>query len=198
MEGLNYTGTYVTEVKGTAPAVGYTALLSRYVEDRIDESLLTWAQQRIKKNQSMEAFLEEILSVFHRNADGELCIGSWMIRECMKQTGSAFFNAKKNTKHPNKTLMPHLIGPIEPNLIPLMLKKKPIKDLQKAGGYVHTVAMTTSQGGKRTSFFKAYESLPTGVTFTCTSYTDPEMMPEDLFKWWIVKTGSVGNYACWP
>ena len=196
MQGINYTGMYTTEIKGSAPAIGYESVLTGYIENRLDEHLLTWVDQRLKKSQTIDGLITEILSVFHRDNEGNICLGGWQVAECMLRTGLAFFNAIKKKEHPSKTQIPHLVGPVEPNYIPLLSPKgEYITDLQKAGGYVNTVAMTTMANGKPRSFFKAYETLPAGTTFTCTCHTDEEFVPEELFKWWIKKTGSVGNYA---
>ena len=193
---IPFEGTYRTEIKGSAPARGNQGVLTDYIEGRIDKTVLTFAQREMKKSEKIPDFITEILSLFHRNEKGELCIGNWQQNRCFIDTGSIFFNAIKNKTHPPKTMVPNIIRFVEPDMIPIRTADgKTIKDLTKVGGYVDTCLITKKEGNKTKSFFKAYETLPAGMHFQCKVYFDEEFISEELAKWWIEKSGAIGNYA---
>jgi hypothetical protein len=179
---------------GSSPAKGYTNVLLSYIQDRMDQDLLTFAQQNLKKNQEIGDLITDILSVFHRDENGNLVLGSWQIKRCLTETGLIYFNAKTNKDHPKKDIVPYLVQTVEPYYIPLTNGTG--DPIDKAAG-VETFAVTIKPkpGSKGRSFFTAYEKLPAGTNFKFQFTVDEEYMNPNLAKWWLEKAGIVGTYA---
>jgi hypothetical protein len=176
-------GKFVTDFYGSAPAVGAEGILQKWVEDKQNEWLLSYAAQIAKKGQDAMKALEEILSVFHRDNNGYPILGNWMLRRCLVSTGQTIFNAMKDKTHPKKNIIPmamQIVEPISINIYNGKLMKQP------SGIKTYTVSV------KGRSFFKAYEFIKAGTTFDTTMYFDDELMNEEQINMLLSKAGSIG------
>lgn len=173
---------FIVPFYGSAPAKGYLGVLQGYVTDKIDKTLLTFAQQNLKKGQEIDTFIEDILSVFHRDDEGCPFIGNWMLRRCFIETGRAIFNAAKNKNHPKKDLIPMAVQRVEAFKINVFNGQK----IEKADG-VAPYAVTIREAGKPRSFFKAYEWIKEGATFSFTAYFDDDMISPEIAEFWLDK-----------
>jgi len=179
---------YNTNVLGTAPAKGYTQILLDYIEGRMDKEFLTFAQQAAKKNQTIEKVATDILSLFHRDNDGNIVVGSWMMKRCLIDTGMIYFKSKEHKEHPIKKVIPYLVQVVEPYYIKLTNGNG--EAIREPIG-VDTYAVNS----KGRNFFKAYEYLPPGTEFEFEFHVDDEVLTKEVCEWWVHKAGVVGNYA---
>ncbi len=191
---VKYKGTlnFTTKEYATSPSGGYAEVLRKYIEDKIDKNLLTFAQRITKKNSSIENTLGDILSVFHRDEKGIPMHGAWMMRACLLQTANAVFNAKKDKDHPPKSKYELAIGEVTPETIHYHNGKL----LKKPDG-IDTYAITTvdKSTGKPRSFFKAYEFFKPGTTFDVVMEFDEDLMNEKCIKLLLSKCGRIGTGA---
>jgi len=180
---ITKTGKFITDFYGSAPALGASGILSKWVEDKQSAWLLSWADKVKKRGQDAIGALEEILSVFHRDSDGNPILGNWMLRRCLVTTGEAIFNALKDKTHPKKAIIPMAVKLVEPFQIHINNGK-----LVKEPNGVKTYTVTT----KGRSFFKAYEYIEAGTAFDATIYFDETLMSEENINQLLDKCGSVG------
>lgn len=178
-----------TKCYGSTPAKGYLGVLDKYIKDKVDESLLTFAQQNLKKGQEIENMVEDILSIFHRDADGYPCIGNWMVQRSLRNTGLAIFNAAKNPDQPSKQKIPICVTLVEPYLINFVNRKVVTKP---DGVDTYAVTITDPKTGKARSFFKAYEYVNRTAQMEITIHFDDDLVTEELALYWIQKAGLVG------
>ena len=176
-------GKFITGYMGSTPAVGSTGILKKWVEDKQDASLLSWADQIKKKGETAEQALENILSVFHRDKNGNPILGNWMLRRCLIVTGQTIFNALKDKSHPKKSVIPMAIQLVEPLHMPLQNGK-----LITTPDKVKTFTISL----KNRSFFKAYEYIKEGAEFEAKVYFDEELLSEEHMNMILDKCGSVG------
>jgi len=174
---------FVTDFYGSAPAVGAEGILQKWIDDKQNDWLLSWADKIKKKGQTAINALEDILSVFHRNGSKEPILGNWMLRKCLTVTGEAIFNAQKDRTHPKKAVIPMAVTLVEPIHINLYNG-----DLIKEPHAVKTYTVTT----KKNSFFKAYEVINAGSTFEAKMYFDDELLSEEHINMILDKAGLVG------
>lgn len=180
---------FTTKCYGSAPAKGYVGVLKNYIEEKVDESLLTFAQQNLKKGQEIDSMVEDILSVFHRDDQGYPCIGNWMVQRCLRNTGLAVFNAAKNKDHPSKQKIPICVSLVEPYHINFNNGKVVTKP---DGVDTYAVTIKDPQTGKARSFFKAYEYVNRTAQMEFTVRFDDDLVTEELAQYWIQKAGLVG------
>ena len=180
--------TFLTDFYGSSAAKGYEGVLLGYVTKEQDKGLLSFAEQNLKKSQTIDEMITDILSIFHRDEKGYPIIGAWMVRRCMTETGKAIFNAKTNQDHPIRAKIPMAMQMITPPSINLYRNGK----LIKSPDGVKTYAVTINEGGKSRSFFKAYEVIQAGVHFDCTMFIDEDLVKEEFIEYWIEKAGMVG------
>lgn len=182
---MDFTKTHelTTKFYGTSPAKGYVNILQKYIEGKIDDDLLTFAEKNKKKNQNIDSMVTDILSVFHRNGDDKPILGGWMLRKCLLNTGNAVFNAQKNKDHPKKDLIPVAITLIEPTHIFLSRDGK----IVESPDGVDTYAVSAKK-----SFFKAYEYINPGARFTATYYFDEDVISMEMAEFWLSKAGQMG------
>jgi len=174
---------FVTDFYGSAPAIGAEGILQKWIEDKQNDWLLSWADKIKKKGQTAIDALEQILSVFHRNGGTEPILGNWMLRKCLIVTGQAMFNAQKDKTHPKKVVIPMaitLVEPIHMNLYNGDLVKNP-----------HGVKTYTVTVGNR-SFFKAYEVINAGTTFETTMHFDNDLLSDEHIEMILSKCGMIG------
>lgn len=183
---------FTTKIYGSAAAKGYTQVLADYIEKRQDEGLLTFAQQHMKKTQTVDDMVVDILSVFNRNGTSEPIIGDWMLRKCLTGTGMAIFNAAKDKTQPNKQLIPMAVVAIEPGHSNFY-DPKTGKIIEKAEGVdTYAVTIPTKPGQKGRSFFKAYEFMRPGYHMDWKIIFDDEIVQEQWLQFWIEKAGLIG------
>lgn len=188
---MEITGKYklTTKCLGSAPAKGYAAVLKKYLVDKSDQALLTFAQQNLKKGQEIGEMVEDILSVLHRDDNGYPCVGNWMVKRCLRMTGLAIFNAAKNADHPSKQKIPICVTLLEPYFINFNNGKVVTKP---DGVDTYAVTIKDPQTGKARSFFKAYEYINPGAEIEFTANFDDDLVSEELALYWIQKAGQVG------
>ena len=184
---LEKTGKFITDFYGSAPALGAEGILKKWIDDKQSDWLLSWADQVKKKGQTAIQALEEILSVFHRDNGGSPILGSWMLRRCLTETGRAIFNAQKDKTHPKKDAIPMAVQLVEPAFINIV---KGSLVTEPHGVKTYTVSVRNS--GKVKSFFKAYEYIKAGATFTAVMTFDEEIMNPEHIDLLLRKAGSVG------
>jgi hypothetical protein len=180
-------GKFVTDFYGSAPALDASEILKKWLEDKQNDWLLSWADQKKKKGQEAINVLEEILSIFHRDENNYPILGSWMLRRCLVVTGQTIFNAMKNKTDPKKDLIPmavQLVEPINMNIYNGSIVKEPFG--------VKTCTITKTTSGKSLSFFKAYEYIKSGTTFETIITFDDELITEEHINKLLSKCGSVG------
>ncbi len=178
-------GKFITANCGTQPAVGSQGILERWVQDKQDDALMSFGEQIKKKGENSMDALQKILSVFHRDLDGNPIIGNWMLQRCLIVTAQALFNAMRDKSHPKKAVIPMAITLIEPINITMQNNGKLIKEPD--GVRTHTVSLINGR-----SFFKAYEYINAGATFETTIHFDDELFSEDNIKTVLDKCGSIG------
>jgi len=181
---IEKTGKFITDFYGSAPALGAETVIAKWMVDKQNKWLSSWVEQIAKKGQNAINVLEEVLSVFHRNINGEPVLGNWMLRKCMIVTGQAIFNALQDKSHPKKAIIPmaiQLVEPIHINLYNGDLVKNP-----------HGIKTYTVTVKNKASFFKAYEFIKAGSTFKSKIYFDDEILCEDHINRILSKCGSIG------
>ena len=178
---------FITDFYGGSPSIGEEGILKYWIETRQDKALLSFADQNQKKGETAIDMLSNILSVFHRDKDGNPILGNWMLRRCLVITGLSIFNAMKDRSHPKKDIIPMAVQIIEPVHINIHNGK-----LVKQPDGVKTYTISKKEGGKTRSFFKAYELIKAGTTFESTMYFDDELMNEEQINMLLSKAGSVG------
>ena len=173
---------FITDVYGSTAAIGAEGILQKWVEDKQNAWLLSWAEQIKRKGQTAIQALEEILSVFHRDSNTPI-IGNWMLRRCLINTGQTIFNAMKDKTHPKRNIIPMAIQLVEP----IHIKMFNGKLIEKPDGVkTYTVSV------KNRSFFKAYELIKAGATFETSIFFDDELLTEEHIKLILNKCGSIG------
>ena len=177
-------GRFITDFYGSAPALGAEGILAKWVEDKTNAWLLSWAEQVKKKGQTAIQALEEILSVFHRDNKNNPILGNWMLRKCLIVTGQTIFNAMKDKSHPKRSIIPMAIQLVEPIHINISNGNGIVSKPDGVKTYTVTV--------KNRSFFKAYEYIKAGSTFETTIYFDEELLSEEHIELLLNKSGSVG------
>lgn len=177
-------GRFITDFYGSAPALGAEGILAKWVEDKTNAWLLSWAEQVKKKGQTAIQALEEILSVFHRDNKNNPILGNWMLRKCLIVTGQTIFNAMKDKSHPKRSIIPMAVQLVEPIHINISNGNGIINKPDGVKTYTVTV--------KNRSFFKAYEYIKAGSAFETTIYFDEELLSEEHIELLLNKSGSVG------
>jgi len=177
-------GVFITDFYGSVSAEGAESVLKKWIDDKQSAALLSWAEKVAKKGQTAFDTLTEILSILHRDDDGNPVIGNWMFRKCLITTGETIFNALKDKSHPKRALIPMGITLVEPLLINLTRKGKIIANPEG----VKTYTVTT----KKASFFKAYEFVKAGAEFEVKIYVDDELLKEEHVATLLEKCGSIG------
>jgi hypothetical protein len=183
---ITKTGKFITDFYGSAPAMGAENILKTWIEDKQDKSILSWSEQIAKKGQTAIQALETNLSILHRDDDGFPVLGSWMMRRCLVVTGQTIFNAQKNKSHPKKDLIPMAFQLVEPYLIHMYTATDNIR-IEKPQGII-TYTVTTKKG----SFFKAYERIRAGASFTVSVTIDDEIMQMEHIEKVFAKAGAIG------
>jgi hypothetical protein len=181
------TGKFITDIYGSTPALGAEGILQHWIKDKTNDWLLSWADKIKKKGETADECLEKILSVFHRDEGGNPIIGNWMLRRCLITTGQTIFNAMKDKTHPKKTIIPMAINIVYPLHIQLFNG-----NLVEQPHGIKTYTTTVNNGGKKVSFFTAYEYIKAGVTFTATIVFDETLLSEEHFDRLMSKSGLVG------
>ena len=174
---------FITDYYGSAPAVGAEGILQRWIEDKQNEWLLSWADKVKRKGQTAMDALEEILSVFHRDSDSHPIVGGWMLRRCLVVTGQTMFNAKNDHTHPKKAVIPMAVT----NVAPVHINVVNGKRIESPHG-VKTYTVTV----KGRSFFKAYEYIKAGTTFEATMFFDTDLISEEHVNAMLAKCGTFG------
>jgi hypothetical protein len=163
---------FITPFYGSAPAAGALATALNWIDDKITDGLLAWADKIKKKGEKAEDTLLRILSQFHRDENGFPVIGNWMIKRCLTNTGQCIFNAQKDKSHPKQDVIKHAILPVVPMPYVSIYNGKLIE--VPTGIETYTV---TTQKPKR-SFFAAYEYVPKNTTFEFTASFDDNLISE--------------------
>ena len=195
---------FITDFYGSSPAVGYQGVLERYIEDKIDKELLTFAQQEKKKGATVEDKVAAILSIFHRDEEGRPILGSWMLRKCLMNTAYAIFNAQKDKTHPKKDQIPMAIQLVEPVHINIFKSSNnqtepnrmirdsiPQLDALRVPDGVATYTVSISKPKPR-SFFKAYEYIKAGAQFRFTVLFDEDLLSLEKMEYLLSKAGQIG------
>lgn len=177
-------GRFLTDYYGSAPAIGTAGVLEKWIEDKQCDWLLSWGEQIKKKGQDAMKALEDILSIFHRDKDGNPILGNWMFRRCLVKTGEAIFNAQKDKTHPKRKVIPMAISIVEPiniNIHNGSLVKEPDN--------IKTYTVSLENGR---SFFKAYESINADTTFKAEITFDDELLTKEHIRMILDKCGMIG------
>jgi hypothetical protein len=175
---------FITDFYGGAPALGAQGVLEKYIEGQIDKSLISFLDSIKKKGETIQDKASEILSIFHRDDDGNPIIGNWMLHKCLVKTGQAIFNAMKDRTHPKREIILNAIISVEP--IPSINVFNGGKITKPAGVRTYTVTV-----GKR-SFFKAYEWIQKGTTFKFITTFDDSLLSEGHMNSILQKAGRFG------
>jgi hypothetical protein len=184
---LQKKGKFIADFYGSSPALGAAGILKKWIADTQNKWLLAYCDQVKKKGQSSIEALESIMSIFHRDVDGNPILGNWMLRKCLINTGLAIFNAQKDKTHPKKSIIPMAIQ----SVTPLHINVENGRKIVKPNG-VKTYTVTTTKGATTKSFFKAYEYISAGVTFDATITYDEELLSKTNMNLLLSKAGMVG------
>jgi hypothetical protein len=177
---------FLVPAYGTAPCEGYDIVFEKYVINKADQALYTFAEQNKNKGQTAEHMISEIMSVFHRDSEGKVFLGSWMVKRCFIDAGIAYFNAKKNSDHPNRAMMKEAVKAVDPYFIHYFDADG--KRVEQPVG-VRKYACSRPR-----NFFKAYEWLPSGTEFEFTVIFDDDAIAEELAFFWIDKANRFGAF----
>jgi len=175
---------FITDFYGSAPALGAQALLEKHIQDKNNQAFLSFLDAIKKKGETAIDKAAEILSIFHRDPDGNPVLGNWMFRRCLVETGLMFFNALKDKTHPKKSVIQNAFMLVEP--VPFISISNGKVITKPAGVKTYTV----STKGK--SFFKAYEYIPAGTTFEASVIFDEDMLKPEHAKVVFDKCGHIG------
>lgn len=174
---------FVTDFYGSAPAMGAEGILKKWIDDKQNDWLFSWAEKIKKKGETAIDALETNLSIFHRDKDGCPVIGNWMLRRCLVVTGQTIFNAMKDKTHPKKDIIPMAVSFVDPVHINVFNGKK----IKKPDGVeTYTVSLKTR------SFFTAYEYIKAGATFETTMFFDNELLADEHIEAILNNCGKIG------
>lgn len=177
-------GIFITDVYGSAPAMGSGNIVKHWAENDPGKMLTTYAEQKTKKSENALEVMTQILSIFHRDSKGRPFIGPWMLRRCLMMTYGNLFNAMKDKSHPKKTAVDMAIGQITPVDAIYMYNGKPIK--KPEGVKAYTVSL------KDRSFFKAYEVINAGTKFKAKMEFNEDIMSKDNVQHLLNNCGNTG------
>ncbi len=175
---------FITDYYGGAPAIGEEEVLKRYIEEQIDKGLISFLDGIKKKSETIMDKGAEILSVFHRDDEGNPIIGNWMLKKCFIKTGQAIFNAMKDRNHPKRDVIANAIIEVDP--IPFVNIFNGSKIKKPMGIRTYTVTV-----GKK-SFFKAYEWIPKGTHFEFATIFDDSLLKPEHMEAILQKAGRFG------
>lgn len=184
---LKKRGKFITDFYGSLPMLGAETVLAKWIEDKQNKWLLSWAEKIKTGGQTAMNALEKNLSVFHKDEEGKPILGNWMLRKCLIVTGQTIFNAKNNKEHPKKDIIPMAIKLVRPEMINLINGKT-----IKAPDGVKTYTVTTKVKGQPSSFFKAYEYILAGAEFEAEICFDDEFIKKKQINLLLDKAGSIG------
>ena len=177
---------FITPFYGTQPASGHLNTVLNWIDDKITEGILSWADQQKKKGEKADEFLVKILSKNWRDENDYPVIGAHQVRCMLIAVGKAIFNAKKNKNHPKQDIIPHSILPV----IPMPFISIYNGDIVKTPAGIDTRAVSIRS--PRKSFFAAYEWVPAGTTFEFTASFDTNLISEENAEEIIKYAGRFG------
>ena len=177
---------FITDFYGSAPAAGALQTVIDWIGEKEMKGLMSFAEQTKKKGEEANLAVLRILSVFHRNDQNCPILGNWMLKRCLIETGWMLFNAQTNREHPKKDKVKNGIIYIEP--MPHIAIHNGKATINKPHG-IETYAMTT---GAKKSFFKAYEKINRGSSFSFVACFDDNLLKEEHINLIVETAGRVG------
>ncbi len=176
---------FITDFYGSAPAAGTLKTVLNWIDEVQSKAILSFAARTQKKGEEADQALERILSMFHRDKNGNPVIGNWMLKRCFIVTGAGLFNAKNNKEHPTRPVIKNAILLVYP--IPhISINNGGI--VEKPDG-IETYAVKPE--GKP-PFFKAYEYIKAGAEFEFTASFDDNLMSEEYVNRIVESAGRFG------
>lgn len=151
-------GKFITDFYGGKAYLSGDEIVKNWLESQSDR-LLHPRYRELKSAIGNESKLEDILSVFNTNGDGEPVIGNWMLFECsmtaakLSGTWSKFMVSADQWENSIQFTPVHAV---------LKQNGKLIKEPQ--GVEVYTISLKKPPR----SFFKAYQIIKAGATFKVT------------------------------
>jgi len=157
---------FITDFYGGKSYLPGSQIIKNWLEAQRDR-LLNPKLKELKDALGNEEELEKILCVFNSDSNSYPAIGDWMLFECARNAAKLAntwgrFGVSADTWKDYVKFSPSTVN---------LYNGQIIKQAQGVEGY----PITTKIGGRRVSFFKAYQLIRAGATFQFTmSY------PEDL------------------